>query len=197
MAFLSSYAVMGTVLPSDVLTCDTRSIAEERVNAQCQTFATQCCLDVRFKGFKATDMAGAILFSSRRMIGVYPAWRTELTKMTTVDPLSGICSEIVDMIGGLGDQGLDRAADSYPTGSTTSPLPRSIGQRETSEETMDALVDAVSHGVSAVMKGVDKFKPSPTSIANMGQETESLNKGENKHSYGGNVKYGMMNAPIH
>ena len=101
MAFLSSYAVLGLLLPSDSLpntdcrassTTDTKRsqdqaqaqaqaqaaahlLAESRLSAQCQQLATKCCLDVGFKTHKATHVAAAILYSARKTLGVTPAWR--------------------------------------------------------------------------------------------------------------------------
>jgi len=101
MAFLSSYMVLGTVLPSDEAPGDSeRGEVEERVKAQLQVLANKCTLDVRFKGFKASDVAGAILYCTRRQMGVKPVWRPELTQMTMTDPTveGGVVSEIAALI---------------------------------------------------------------------------------------------------
>lgn len=108
MAFLSSYIVLGTVLPTDV---HPREVAgadaaplEDRVKAQLQALATKCTLDVRFKGFRASDVAGAIFFCTRRQMGISPAWGPELAAMTMTDPLvAGVVQDIAAMIDALSE----------------------------------------------------------------------------------------------
>jgi hypothetical protein len=99
MAFLSSYMVLGILLPSDRFEGSWES-TEERLRKHCQSTALMCCLDAAFKGHLATDVAAAILLSARKQIGVEPAWRDELTEMTGVDlsSPSGTMADIVTQI---------------------------------------------------------------------------------------------------
>ena len=52
------------------------------------SLAAACMFDYRYKGFKASAVACAILFFARQQSGVQPAWRPELTQITLHDPFS-------------------------------------------------------------------------------------------------------------
>jgi len=99
MAFLSSYMVLGILLPSDRFEGSWES-TEERVRKQCQSSALLCCLDSSFKCHLATDVAAVILLCARKQMGVEPAWREELTEMTGVDlsSPSGTLATIAEQI---------------------------------------------------------------------------------------------------
>ena len=98
MAFLSSYHVLGLLLPSDWCPSGSLEVSEERLKAECQSLATQCAIDVRFKSHKATDVAVAIAYCARRKLGVVPVWRPELTAMTGTDPQLEPVAPVVVMI---------------------------------------------------------------------------------------------------
>ena len=170
MAFLSSYIVIGAVLPTDQYMggmVEDASAMEDRVKTQLHALATKCTLDVRFKGFKASDVAGAILYCTRRQVGIVPAWRTELTLITKVDPsVEGVVREIAAMIDGLSDvmppfppskEDVSESLYSTPTQQRGAPA----GTRGISEDNpLFSMVDAVA----AQLEKAKTSKASPTTI---------------------------------
>lgn len=63
------------------------------------SLASNCIYDWRFKQYKASAVACAILYYTRLQCGVTPSWRTELTNICYHDPLlSSSVQEVLELI---------------------------------------------------------------------------------------------------
>ena len=179
MTFLASYLVLGVLLPSDFVadtpettgSDDQKHDPETRLAGKVQALATSCMLDIRFKGFLASDVACAILYSARRSMGVLPAWRPELTAITLVDPTAEGMGPIMEILALLQGESLlppvppFAVAQQQPSFSTPlSPVPlcRNIDTAAT-----DALSEYAREKLS-------KSKESPTSITAMTGELDRV-----------------------
>lgn len=89
MVFLASYLVVGITYESDI--CDDFEALDDRqaaLTSKVNSLASICMLDFRFKGFKATDIACAIIYHARMEMQIEPAWCEELTELTSCEPSS-------------------------------------------------------------------------------------------------------------
>jgi hypothetical protein len=66
--------------------------------------STKCMVDTRFKGVQASSITTAIIYYTRKLFGVAPAWNDELTALTFHDPRTSKSTQkalnlLVEMLG--------------------------------------------------------------------------------------------------
>jgi hypothetical protein len=94
LAFLSCYTCIGVVSPAEVeaLALGGGGAEFKEINTMvvkhASILANLCILDMKFKAYPASLVAAAILFLSRRNVGLEDAWRQDLSELTNSDPVS-------------------------------------------------------------------------------------------------------------
>lgn len=91
MAFLASYVVAGVTFPTD--RCDSSIVCGESedlstmVSRAIYTKANVLMLDTKYKKFKASSVACAVIYDVRASLMISPVWRPELKELThVIDP---------------------------------------------------------------------------------------------------------------
>ena len=84
VSFLSSYLVVGVIFHDDKISSveNIPKITPATVKSSMFSLATKCILVNRFKGILASATACAIVYHVRKSLGIYPAWRRELSLLT-------------------------------------------------------------------------------------------------------------------
>jgi hypothetical protein len=99
IAFLNCYRCVGITFDDDicsgVLETNYQHL-ESILFKHASLLCTMALLDVRFKIFPASVLSAAILYLSRKSIGILPYWRLELTSLTGHEPSQ--FSSILEML---------------------------------------------------------------------------------------------------
>lgn len=88
LAFLSCYTCVGVVSPAEVAAGVEFKEINSMVIKHASILANLCILDMQFKAYPASLVAAAILFLSRKNVGLAEPWRQELSQLTNSDPVS-------------------------------------------------------------------------------------------------------------
>ena len=92
---------MGVLTPSDSLWDPTlhrlltRDEIETLITAELYKMASFCLLEISLKSCRASDLATAMLYYIRSALKCVPAWTSDLTTMTLVDPRSPAVGELL------------------------------------------------------------------------------------------------------
>ena len=96
IAFLSAYSSLEILFPGDQLPGDlTSDIIIEMFDGEMTKLSTLCLLDIKYKKYLATDIAGSLIYLFRDAVGIKPIWREELTSMTYSNPSNDIMQEMI------------------------------------------------------------------------------------------------------
>lgn len=96
LAFLCCYMSVGILCPSEIASHSTNlsgghveyKEVHRMLTKHATTLANLCILDMQFKAYPASLLAAAILYLSRRNVGLQDPWRPELSSLTSLDPVS-------------------------------------------------------------------------------------------------------------
>ena len=96
LAFLSCYTCVGVLCPSEVAALNVQlgggCVEFKEINAtvikHASILANLCILDMQFKAYPASLVAAAILYLSRKNVGLLDPWSTVLSQLTSSDPVS-------------------------------------------------------------------------------------------------------------
>jgi hypothetical protein len=133
--------------------------------------STKCMVDTRFKGVQASSITTAIIYYTRKLFGVAPAWNDELTALTFHDPRTSKSTQkalnlLVEMLGKdyVVADGVSATIDDLVEEEAHSEVDSSDEEEEDRED--DESEDTTSDLVQALQKAlfIDENPNTPTPV---------------------------------